>query len=68
MVGLEGGGGGCGQFVPHRPLFDVLLLTEFMQVRVHTDTDDLLSTFPDKNDLSSLRVRREYVQSNENGS
>ncbi|EYC22554.1 hypothetical protein Y032_0017g3419 [Ancylostoma ceylanicum] len=35
------------------------------QVRVYSENDDLLSAFPDKNDLSSLRVRREYVQENE---
>ncbi|KAK5979810.1 Leucine Rich repeat-containing domain protein [Trichostrongylus colubriformis] len=34
-------------------------------VRVYKENDDMLSVFPDKNDLSSLNVRREYVQNNE---
>ncbi|KAJ1349847.1 hypothetical protein KIN20_005503 [Parelaphostrongylus tenuis] len=36
------------------------------QVRVYSENDDLLSVFPDKNDLSSLHVKREYVQNAEN--
>ncbi|CAJ0596853.1 unnamed protein product [Cylicocyclus nassatus] len=35
------------------------------QVRVYNEHDDLLSAFPDKNDLSSMRLRREYVQENQ---
>nr|CDJ96700.1 Leucine-rich repeat and B3 B4 tRNA-binding domain containing protein [Haemonchus contortus] len=35
------------------------------QVRVYKENDDMLSVFPDKNDLSSLKIRREYVQSAE---
>ncbi|WKY02134.1 hypothetical protein Q1695_015837 [Nippostrongylus brasiliensis] len=35
------------------------------QVRVYKENDDMLSAFPDKNDLASLHVRREYVQDTE---
>ncbi|PIO75495.1 hypothetical protein TELCIR_02454 [Teladorsagia circumcincta] len=37
-----------------------------IRVRVYKENDDMLSVFPDKNDLSSLSVRREYFQETEN--
>ncbi|VDO38323.1 unnamed protein product [Haemonchus placei] len=54
--------------VLHQLVTETLQICPHMQldqVRVYKENDDMLSVFPDKNDLSSLKIRREYVQSAE---